>query len=123
LSQLRDLQYPDGSRRMEESRTLMSWDDEQDQDLLRFYRDLIAARRGQSGLWRGERTTLAASDEGRYVVRIEREGRSAVVALNRGRTEQRLVVPAGAMVATDDGVRQTADGLTLPPLSGALVIG
>ncbi|HZG69176.1 MAG TPA: alpha-amylase family glycosyl hydrolase, partial [Herpetosiphonaceae bacterium] len=60
LSQRRDLQYPDGSRRMEESRTPMPWGDEQDAGLLAFYRRLIALRRAHGGLWRGRRVTLAA---------------------------------------------------------------
>jgi glycosidase len=45
LSQWHDLEYPDGSRRMEEARTSMMWGDEQDQDLRRFYMDLVAWRK------------------------------------------------------------------------------
>ncbi len=124
LSQRHDIQYPDGSRRLEESRTLMPWGEEQDPDLLSFYRTLVAARRGRPGLWRGERSTLAETDGGLYAVQIDGAGRSAVVALNRGRALVRIDVPAGQSLAlaTDAGVQHAAEALTLPPLTGALLL-
>lgn len=122
LSQQRDLEYPDGSRRMEESRTLMLWDDQQDQEMLAFYRRLIALRRQGGDLWRGQRNVLALTDEGLYVVAIEQDARRAVVALNRSTTEQTVVLPAGMTLAlaTDDRVRLESR-LMLPPMSGALL--
>ncbi|MGH2561231.1 MAG: alpha-amylase family glycosyl hydrolase, partial [Thermomicrobiales bacterium] len=124
LSQRHDLEYPDGSRRMEESRTPMPWGDDQDQDLLDFYRVLIAVRRRHPSLWRGERTALVADEDGLYVVRIEDGGLSAIVGLNRTPGVRRVDLAAGfdPVVVTDDDVRPDAGGLTLPPFSGALLM-
>ncbi len=44
----------------DEARLPMVWGDEQDTDLLAWYRELIAARRGHPVIWEGERNTLFA---------------------------------------------------------------
>ena len=125
LSQRRDLEYPDGSRKMEESRTPMPWGAEQDAGLLGYYRDLIAARRAHGGLWRGERSTLAATADGLYVVGIEGAEKRAIVALNRSRAAQRVDLPADLplLVATETGAERSGGAVRLPALSGALLAG
>lgn len=123
LSQWRDLEYPDGSRRMEESRTPMLWDDDQDSHLLRFYQRLVKLRRDHAALWRGDRATLLASDD-LYAVTIDAAGERAMVALNRGPAERRLNVPDGLSLSlsTTDGVHHDGDDLVLSPVSGALLL-
>ncbi len=122
LNQTHDLQYPDGSRRMEESRGLMPWDAEQNADVLQFYTQLIAVRRQQPNLWRGTRRILALHDAGLYVVAVEAATASAIVALNRSHVEQRVDVPTALnlTLSTEDGVVYQGQVLTLPPFSGAL---
>ncbi|MGH2530980.1 MAG: alpha-amylase family glycosyl hydrolase [Thermomicrobiales bacterium] len=125
LSQRHDLEYPDSSRRAEESRTPMPWGDDQDQDLLGYYRDLIAVRRRHPSLWRGQRTTLVADEDGLYVVRIADADGVAMVALNRNSGERHVDLPPGyePVVVTTDAVTFDADSAILPPFSGALLIG
>ena len=124
LNQWRDLTYPDGSRRLEESRVPMVWGDEQDADLLAFYRALTAVRRARPKLWRGARTTLAAGDD-HFVVEVSDAAERVVVGINRGSTPVRMegaaglrvvlsTSPSGSLVSGDSGA------LILPPMSGAL---
>jgi cyclomaltodextrinase / maltogenic alpha-amylase / neopullulanase len=124
LSQRRDLEYPDGSRRPEESRTLMPWGADQDTDLLGFYRALIGLRRNHPALWRGRRTTLAADTAGLYVVSIEAGGERAIVALNRGPEPRDVPVPASSEVtlATDRSATTVHGHLQLGPYTGAVAI-
>lgn len=99
LNQAHDLEYQDGSRRPEESRVLMPSEESQDRDLRTFFTALIALRRSNQGLWAGTRTTLAAGDDGFYVVRIEASTGSAIVALNRSDSSRVLQIPPGGTVA------------------------
>ena len=128
LSQWHDLEYPDGSRRMEESRTPMPWGDEQDSDLLAFYRRLIALRRAHSALWRGTRTPIARQPGGLYAVRLRSDaGEDALAILNRSEQAAHLVLPEGAnalrpAVVTDAGVRLDDGGVHVPPLTGAVLL-
>ena len=122
LSQRHDLEYPDGSRRMEESRAPMPWESDQDAELRRFYADLIALRRRYSRLWSGERTTLVA-DGGLYVVTVDRDGKAALIALNRS-AESRTIDVARDMslaLASDGGTQVSGRRLLLPPFAGALL--
>jgi glycosidase len=124
LNQSHDLEYPDGSRRMEESRGPMLWDAQQDADVLRFYTDLIALRQQQPVLWRGTRRTLALHDDGLYVVTIEAQAAKAIVALNRSPAQQQVTLPVGLVLAlsTQAEVDYQEQQLTLPPFSGALLL-
>jgi len=124
LSQHHDLQYPDGSRRMEESRTLMPWDDVQDADLLQFYTQLIALRRDHADLWRGTRRTLALHDDGVYVVLIGHGDQHAIVALNRTEHVHTIDLPQAVPLAlgTDSTCRLEGARLVLPPMSAALLM-
>lgn len=124
LSQQHDLQYPDGSRRPEESRTLMLWGAQQDQALLAFYTRLIALRRQYPALWRSERRVIALDDTGLYAVELEAVGQRAIVALNRTHAPHTIDVPANGTIAlaTTPDATLVAERLTLPPFSGALVL-
>jgi glycosidase len=123
LSQRHDLEYPDGSRKMEESRMPMLWGAQQDQALLQFYTELVALRRENGALWRKARRTLALHDDGLYVVAIGDERAGAIVALNRSAQPQRVELPRTFQLAlaTDGDVQLEAGSLLLPPLTGALL--
>ena len=127
LSQVRDVRSADGSGHPEESRLPMAWGDGQDRELLAAYRDLIALRRANMALWRGERTTLAIDDDAGILRRRLRHGdRRAVVAVHPGDGEivlPRSVVGDGRLaLATTDGSRLEVDGLHLAPWGGAVLL-
>lgn len=124
LSQHHDLEYPDGSRRMEESRLPMPWGAEQDSELLGFYRRLIALRRAHSTLWRtpaSARRPLILEESGLYAVQI---GDNAILALNRARDEATFTVPTdlALVLATELAARYDGARLHLPPMTGALLL-
>lgn len=122
LSQRHDLEYPDGSRRMEESRTPMPWGSEQDAALRQFYADLIRIRRTHPGLWRGKRRTLAVSDD-LYVATIDQGASTATVAVNRGRRELEIPVSPSLEPALSSAPLR-ADGARwiLPGNAGAIFL-
>ncbi|MBA3529462.1 MAG: alpha-amylase, partial [Propionibacteriaceae bacterium] len=122
LNQERDLEYPDGSRRPEESRVLMPSVDEEDGDLRSFFTVLIGLRRNNLGLWEGKRTTLAASDDGFYAVRIDATSGSAIVTLNRSDTAHALQIPAGATIwiQSEAVTKSDNDGWLVAPRAGAV---
>lgn len=119
-TQQHDLEYPDGSRKMEESRTPMPWGDEQDTDLIDFYRRLIAWRRPHLASLSGERVLRHWNARGLYVTMI---GDGLMLALNRTGAAERVPVPAGATIeqATDDAARYERGELSLPPFVGAIL--
>ncbi len=124
LNQARDLEYPDGSRRPEESRVLMPSEDRQDQDLRAFFTALIALRRNCQGLWDGSRTTLAASDDGFYVVRIDAPTGAAIVVLNRSDRPHVLSIPSGGTLALSSELVTYSDndGWLVAPRAGAVFL-
>ena len=73
--------------RLEEARLPMLWDEAQDQDLLDFYRRLIALRRQTRAAWSLPRATLLVDDErglyavrcGAYTVALNNRDREAVI--------------------------------------------
>jgi glycosidase len=80
---------------MEEARAPMLWGDEQDMDLLAFYRDLIKLRRDHPALWRGQRQTVfldAAAGTLAYLRADEEE--QLLIALNAS-DERRTLKVAG----------------------------
>jgi glycosidase len=91
LSQERDV-HQAGRGLPEESRLPMLWDDQQDADLLDFYRRLIALRRAEPALRRGLRRTLYADAD---LLAYERayEGRSLAVVFNLGSQARLLALP------------------------------
>jgi cyclomaltodextrinase len=80
LSQARDVRQ-DGRGLPEESRAPMLWGEDQDLDLLAFYRQLIALRMREPALQFGSRHSLAAPDG---VIAYERQyaSRSVGIVLN-----------------------------------------
>lgn len=122
LSQARDVRYTDGSGHPEESRLPMLWGDGQDQELLQFYKNLVARRRATPTRWQGSRRTLRADDRsGLYVYRCEDETGSSLVILNNGPAETRYELPDGEWtlgLATSD--IPAAKTIVLPPYAGAL---
>ncbi|MBA3337140.1 MAG: alpha-amylase [Chloroflexia bacterium] len=126
LSQWHDLTYPDGSRRPEESRTPMLWDDAQETSIVAFYQRLIALRREFASLWTGARRPITLDESGFYVTQMEHDGTRGIVALNRTNEERVLPFAADLLLklclATDDTITFQDGRLTLPPLCGALLI-
>ncbi|CAN5854379.1 alpha-amylase family glycosyl hydrolase [soil metagenome] len=126
LSQWHDLEYPDGTRRSEESRTPMLWGDEQDDDLRDFYTALIAARRA-TGIARGSGVRmLPMTNADLLAIHLEGDGQHYTLLLNR--SEAAVDVPlteltgAGQIVfATGKGVEIAGSMLHLPAMAGALV--
>ncbi len=123
LSQLHDLEFPDGTRRMEESRTIMPWGAAQDQVLREFYTQLIRLRRRHLPLWSGERRPVELTDAGLYVVALG-PAENAIVGLNRSETVERVTLaqPLTLALATTPDVLLDGSTLVLPPMSGALLL-
>jgi glycosidase len=108
-----------GLGRLEEARLPMPWGPDQDEDLLRFYRELIALRRAAgSTTWRDRVTLLVDDEQALLVYRCLDQ----VVALNNGEAGADLLLPEGELaLATADEVAWTDGWLHLPPRSGALL--
>ena len=95
LSQNRDMIQPDGRHHMAEARQPMVWGDDQDADLLAFYRWLIHFRRQHPSLWRGQRRTVHLDvGDGTYAYTRSSEGEIVTVCLNLS-DEHRSVDAAG----------------------------
>lgn len=134
LSQTRDCRLPDGRGVPHEARAPMRWGDDQDTDLLNFYRLLGRVRREHPTLWRGARKTLAVDrPEGTWAYTRRDADETLLVALNTGQGEAEISIPADA-AGLRDGARLrnllgeemygVAGGrlmLRLPPLSGVLL--
>ena len=91
LSQNQDLQHPDGRVIMEESRLPMIWGEEQNQELLEFYRGLIHFRRQHPALWQGARQTVYL-DEAVYAYTRAAETETILVTLNRSDQPRQMVI-------------------------------
>ena len=124
LSQVR------GVGRLEEARLPMRWGDEQDADLLAFYRALVALRRESPAAWRGERRALVVDDARGllayacgppgleaatgYAVALNNSPRAASVDLAIGRKVELLLASDAAASLSADPAQ-----LHLPPYAGA----
>ncbi len=121
LSQERDLEYPDGSRKLEESRTLMPWDRDQDDELLDFYQRLIRLRRSIRDVPHATVTCLPGFAPGLLCLRI---GHNRELVLNRSEhaaTWAGAPIDASVAFATGADVRIAGGAVTLPPMSGCLL--
>lgn len=124
LSQRLDVRHADGSGHPEESRLPMLWGDDQDRDLLQFYRQLGALRRATTAIWRGERVFTHIDDQKRQIAyTCTANDATWLVALNNSSQAGAIPVPAGhweVALAT-----QTADTIAgnviLPAYSGAIL--
>ena len=86
---------PDGRHHMAEARLPMIWGDDQDADLLAYYRWLIRFRRQHPALWRGRRRTVHLdASAGTYAYTRATAGEVVIVCLNLS-NEHRSVVAAG----------------------------
>ncbi|MFZ6030398.1 MAG: alpha-amylase family glycosyl hydrolase [Chloroflexota bacterium] len=121
LSQLRDIRQ--GTHGIpEEARLPMPWDG-QDADLLDFYRRLIALRRTQPALRRGQRQTILADENTIAYTRADGEGQ-LLVMLNLSAQAQTLSIPAEwqkLAFVTDAGVGLKDGKIYLPALAGAVL--
>ena len=120
LSQWHDLEYPDGARRSEESRTPMLWGADQDRELLEFYRSLVFWRK-KFGIGHERPQLVHAGDDGTLVfatgawlVAINRSAEAIDIALD-DTSSLWLALGSEADVHLH-GLR-----LVLPPYSGAIV--
>jgi cyclomaltodextrinase / maltogenic alpha-amylase / neopullulanase len=119
LSQWHDLEYPDGTRRMEESRTPMLWGGEQDPDLRTFYASLIAWRKsagdddGAGHLIRAGEGVLAFG-RGRWVVAINRSERPQSVPID-------MAGSPDIAVRTSPDVTVRGSAVDLPAMAGVIV--
>ncbi|MEA3375778.1 MAG: alpha-amylase family glycosyl hydrolase [Chloroflexota bacterium] len=86
LSQNQSKEAGEGS---DEARLPMLWGDEQDRDLLSWYRQLIAARRAHPVIWEGERVTLFA-DSNSWCYQIAGADAQILVAVNVGADPRHL---------------------------------
>ena len=111
---------------LEEARLPMLWGDDQDRELIAFYRELIALRRDTYPVWREARRTLLIDDArglyaygcGAYAVVLNNSAEPVRMKLRRasvGRATLALATDAGAMFDTDTG------HASLPPYGGVVV--
>jgi cyclomaltodextrinase / maltogenic alpha-amylase / neopullulanase len=120
LSQWHDLEYPDGTRRMEESRTPMPWGQGRDRDLHEFYRSLVFWRT-RWGVHRMRRQLVHADPDGLLLFLVG----SWLVVINR--TEEAHGVDLGThgsmwlALATGNDVQLHGEVLQVPAMSGAIV--
>jgi glycosidase len=127
VSQERDVRYADGSGHPEESRLPMAWGDDQDAELLAYYRDLIGLRRSMGARWRGERTTLITDDESGVYAFACGDGRGAALVVLNLRGEAVRTAPPGAggrrlAIATDSTARLRDGAIELGPYAGAILV-
>lgn len=120
LSQWHDLEYPDGTRRMEESRTPMPWGAKQDRDLHEFYRSLVFWRK-RWGVHRMRRQLVHADPQGLLVFLVG----SWLVVINRTGQDHGIDLGThGSMwlaLATSNDVQLHGEVLQVPAMSGAIV--
>jgi glycosidase len=83
-------------RGLEVSRLPMPWGEEQDRQLLAWYRRLIEIRRSHLAIWEGERTTLHV-DKVTWVYALNGEGGLLIVALNSGSHPRDLSLDVAGM--------------------------
>ncbi len=119
LSQWHDLEHPDGSRRMEESRTPMLWGDQQDVDLKSFFRSLIFWRR-RYGIHGIKPEFVFANDSGLLILRLN------VWFVVVARSEIDIAVDfrehgeVWLALATELDVQLHGSALQMPAMSGAV---
>lgn len=126
LSQPRDVMQ-NGRAIHEETRMPMLWGDEQDKDLLTFYRQLIQIRKNESVLAHGKRETVLATDEVLAYRRVDdKQSVLCVMNISEKTMEFELDVPeSSSMLMTKSECRIQAKGslkrFSLPPFSGILL--
>ncbi|MEO0769752.1 MAG: glycoside hydrolase family 13 protein [Cyanobacteria bacterium J06649_4] len=109
--------------RLEETRLPMLWDDQQDPDLLAFYRQLIAFRQSHLAVWQLPRHPVVIEDAGGvYVYKVG----SFLVALNNNAEPttvtlpQEWVVEPAVITTMNSVVVESGQSLLLPAYEGAV---
>jgi glycosidase len=112
----------------EEARQPMRWGADVDEDLLDYFRRLLALRAAHPALSSGSRRTLHLNDEKQtYAYLRESPAERLLVALNQSETPQLLTITVSGLADVSDllndvSVSSSSDALNfvLPPKSGAL---
>jgi len=97
----------------------MVWDDQQDGELLEFYRTIVRVRLAHPALRRGRRKLIEAAD-GVYAFHCEHEADRVVVVLNRSDEERVVSLPGTDGVDVLSG-RAVIDSIRLAPMGAALI--
>lgn len=121
VTQLRDLEYPDGSRKLEESRTPMIWGAGQNADLLSFYQRLIRQRRRLLNRFWTAPISVPTGDPDVLLLSV---GDGVHVTINRSMERKRIRLPASSLaVVLSTGAEVEADGqaIALPAMTGCLL--
>jgi glycosidase len=123
LSQLRDVRQ-DGRGLPEESRLLMLWGSAQNEDLLKYYHELIQIRRNHPALGRGKVRVLHADKD---VLLYMKDGSDKLlIALNLSQEPQKVKIQNGSkdiLVETGENAAQCGKSeMTLSPLAGAIIL-
>jgi glycosidase len=111
----------------EETRMPMIWGDEQDKDLLEFYRQLIQIRKNETALVSGKRKTIFATEEVLAYRRINNtEGVLAIMNISERSVEVEMeVAESSLLLSTNSYCAIQAKGslkrFFLPPFSGMIV--
>jgi glycosidase len=111
----------------EETRMPMLWGDDQNKDLLEFYRSLIQIRKSESALAHGRRETVLATEEVLAYRRAdEKNNVLCVMNISEKAQEFDLEIPESSpLLMTKSECRIQAEGrvkrIFLPPFSGMIV--
>lgn len=120
LNQRHDLTYPDGSRRLEESRMPMLWGADQDRDLRSFFRALIHWRKSHP-IFAASPILVHAGDGGLLVFRTD----VWFIVINRSDEEIAIDFARHGEVwlalGTEFDVQLHGSALQLPAMSGAIL--
>jgi len=121
VTQFRDIEHPDGSRKLEESRTPMVWGPGQNTDLLDFYQHLIRHRTQMQGRLQSVPVAVDCGDPDVLVLEV---GTAILVVINRSPVDKSVTLPSKVLavdLATDHQVKVDGSMVLLPPLTGCLL--
>lgn len=122
VNQARDLEYPDGSRKLEESRTPMAWGADQDTELLAFYRRLIRQRTQLLQRFWSAPISVPTGDPSVLVLSV---GDGIWIAINRSEDPKSIETPASVLnmaLLTNDRIEFRGQTVTLPAMAGCLLL-
>lgn len=123
VTQARDIEYPDGSRKPEESRTLMAWGADQDTGLLAFYQRLIQQRIELQDRLLSAPVHVPTSDPDVLLLLV---GEGTYVAINRSPDVKAIDMPGESLrvtFSTGERVEAQNGRVTLSAMTGCLLLG